>query len=373
MTKLTVASVFALTLLSASLVGCARLTPATLLGDIFAGRGPLAGPPTIETYRSPETVDAALKEPLVIGANANTLGTVTIYRPGLGNTAPGPAFIARLAMYSDKVIIAYANRGSGEELELRTLSAAGGKIDRVDMPAAIAQKLFVIGSPANEMISWEIASNVFFTQLEAIQKNLPIADFSNARLTVVAHSQGGLDTLTTKKRLINEGSSNVIGDIYTLNTPFAGSPLAAIAGSPLATKRLPELAAKFAEWQEIEAVRNLNPDYVRETRPNRKKPSSPNSVKETDADLITCAVTATTAGTEDGKRDLRGAFKATAEVIASEGINDGLVTQTSQSFGAWILPLSKSYDHAGIAEDWRVVDAIVAGTIVQRRLSADSD
>lgn len=336
---------------------------AGLLGGLFANRGPLADR-RIRDYRDPASVQAAVSAPLT--ASSDALGPLTIYRPGLGNTAPGPAQIARLAMYTDKLIIAYAHPGTGAEAKLRPLT----HIDGVALPPEVSGKIFAIGSPENIMISWPQASDLFLEQLAAMNKSEYLAgtDLQNAQATLIAHSQGGADSLITRARLEGAGLSKVIGTLATENTPFRGSPVSDETMLGLVT----ELGHRTLGLQSMGAINALDPDFMK-TR-----------IRDEHQRLVDVSLVGSTDAGKDGRSDLRAFFKVSEGAIeASKWVsslfrgsdvreNDGLVTVASQKFGRNQVILEKSYDHAGIAEDPAIAD-VLARHIQASRVRAQQE
>lgn len=320
---------------------------ADLLGGLFANKGPLADP-KIKDYRDVASVRAAISAPL--DGPVNAFGPLTIYRPGLGNTAPGPAQIARMAMYTDKLIIAYANPGKGEDAKLRPVT----EIDGVPLPPELIGKVFAIGSPKNLMISWEQASDAFLEQLESMKnsKYLQGIDLMNAKATVLAHSQGGRDAVETRARLEEAGFVNTIGALGTMNTPFWGSPVSDETMAGILT----EGGERLAHLQSMGAINALDPDYM------KARPRDPR--------LVDVSLVGQTEAGAAGRSDIRRFFKFSEKAIelsksfaslfkgADARKNDGLVTVESQKFGRDQVILEKSYDHAGIAEDPSVADVL---------------
>jgi hypothetical protein len=319
---------------------------AKLLGDVFRNRGPFSNEGRIEDYRNDAAVQKALADPLA--APRGILGPLTIFRPGLGNTAPGPAQIARLAQYTDKLVIAYANPGSGDEAKLRPIT----EVDGVQLPPELQGKIWAIGSPTNLMISFEQASDLFLQQLESMR--VQGLDLRDARATVVAHSQGGLDALLTRRRLVEAGFENTFGRLVTLATPFRGSPVSdeSMAGV------FAELGDRLFDKQATRAINALDPDHVRRV------------ITDRDRELVDVSLIGQTESGREGRSDLRTFFeisdfaieatKSIASIFKGRDVreNDGLVTVSSQLFGRLLHRLEKSYDHAGIAEDPAVADQV---------------
>jgi hypothetical protein len=324
---------------------------ASLLGGLFANRGLLGDGDKIRDYRDVASMTAAMAQPKVV--EGAPLGPLTIFRPGLGNTAPGPAQIARLAQYTDKLVIAYANPGDAAEQRLR----AATEVDGVPLPPELRGKVFIIGSPKNLMISFEQGSDLFLEQLEKMRRSplLDGIDLAKSKATVVAHSQGGLDSLLTRRRLDDAGLGDTFGKLVTLATPYRGSPIANEDMAGLLT----EIGERAFGLQSTGAVNALDPDYVAKR------------VGDGDQRLVDLSLVGQTESGKDGRGDIRTFFKisdAAIEVMRSLASlfkgrdvreNDGLVTVSSQKFGKDVLVLDKSYDHAGIAEDPSIIDQLV--------------
>lgn len=318
---------------------------AGLLGGLFANRGPLADN-NIRDYRDAASVQAAVSAPLT--SPEGSLGPLTIYRPGLGNTAPGPAQIARLAMYTDKLIIAYANPGTGAEAKLRPLT----HVDGVALPPEVSGKIFAIGSPENIMISWTQSSDLFLEQLEVMNRSG--LELKNANATLIAHSQGGADSVATRSRLEHAGFPNVFGVLATENTPFRGSPVSDETMLGLVT----ELGHRTLGLQSMGAINALDPDFMK------------SRIRDEHQSLVDVSLVGSTDAGKNGRSDLRRFFKVSEGAIeASKWVsslfrgsdvreNDGLVTVASQKFGRNQVVLDKAYDHAGIAEDPSIADVL---------------
>ncbi len=317
---------------------------ATVIGDLFANRG-VFGSDKIEDYRSDAAVAAAVAKPKV--AEGSPLGPLTIYRPGLGNTAPGPAQIARLAQYTDKLVIAFANPGKGAEQKLRPVT----EVDGVALPPELLGKVFAIGSPDNIAISWEQASDLFVDQLETLRR--AGIDLEETPATIWAHSQGGMDATKTRSRFEAAGKGGLFRDVFAMASPMRGSPVADEVIAGIAT----EAGAAMLGSQAMAAVNALDPDYV------------PTSLNESEQKHLDFSLVGHMESGEAGQADLRMPFKITDKAIEMVKLpaalisgdadlkeNDGLVTVASQKFGRAIATLPKSYDHAGVAEDPAVVD-----------------
>jgi hypothetical protein len=316
------------------------------VGDLFANKVPLRAP-EIEDFRSPAAAAAAVAEPLATPGDPPPFGPATVFRPGLGNTHASPAFIFRMAQYTDRLLLAYPNAKPGEDLAPRPAT----EIDGVPVPPELRGKIFVSGDPANRMIPWDTASQLFERQLAAASGSsfLGGAPIDGAKVTVIAHSQGGLDAAETRRRLEQEGKGGEIGRVVTLDSPFGGSPLAAPSGSALLSKALD--CAVGGETPA--ALEHLDPAYVK----SRFGPG--------DQRLVDLAITATVDG--ENPENIRPLMRglATANKFdpfsRSKGPGDGFVSEASMRFGEKIVSLPDAYDHAGIAEDPAVVDAVALG------------
>lgn len=313
------------------------------VGDLFTNQG-LLREPGVDDFRSPEAAAAAMSAPLATPPGAQPLGPATVFRPGLGNTHASPAFIFRMAQYTGKLLLAYPNAQPGQDLKPRPAT----EIDGIPVPPELRGKIFVSGDPENRMIPWDESSALFERQLEAASGSdfLGGKPVDGAKLTVVAHSQGGLDAADARRDLEAQGRPNEIGKLVTLNSPFGGSPLSESSGGGLLAKALGATVGGEAP----EAILHLAPDYVKSRFGAR------------DQRLVDVAVESTVDG--PGADNVRPIMKglATANkfnpLSRSRGPNDGFVSAQSMSYGRSLLPLGRAYDHAGIAEDPAVVDDV---------------
>lgn len=312
------------------------------VGDLFANHGMMKSG-GIDDFRSAAATATAMSTPLATPGQ-KPLGPATVFRPGLGNTHASPAFVFRMARYTDKLLIAYPNAKPGENLTPRPAT----EIDGIPVPAELRGKIFVSGDPTNRMVPWDVASKLFEKQLEAAGHSdfLGGAPVENAKLTVVAHSQGGLDTADTRRHLNAEGKPNEIAKVVTLDSPFKGSPLADESFGGLLAKGL----QCSIGGQAPDALRHLDPDYM-------ARAFSPR-----DQGLVDLAVAATVDGS--GSQNVRPLMKGFAMAnrfnpfAKQKGPNDGFVTADSMRFGKQTLTLTRAYDHAGIAEDPAVIDDV---------------
>jgi hypothetical protein len=310
---------------------------------LFENEPPLADP-CIDDFRSPEAAAAALAKPLATPAGSQPLGPAAVFRPGLGNTHASPAFLFRMAQYTGKLLIAYPNAAPGADLAPKPAT----EIDGVPVPPELRGKIFVSGDPANRMIPWDAASDLFERQLEAASGSdfLGGKPVDAAKLTVVAHSQGGLDAASARRDLAQRGRPNEIGRLVTLNSPFGGSPLAEAQGGGLLAKALGATVGGAAP----EAIEHLDPKYMA------------TSFGPQDRRLVDVAVTSTVDGEDTG--NVRAVMKGLAvanrynPLSQVRGPGDGFVSEASMSFGKALLPLPRAYDHAGIAEDPAVIDDV---------------
>lgn len=341
----------------------------------LAGLGDLRAPkPSGPDWRSKGYAADALRQPMVkapSGAPAS-LGALTILRPGLGNIGFSAAQVFRTAQHSDRVVLAYTYQGTGEERTLRPAT----EIDGVPVPPELRGKVFVIGSPKHNFISYRQSSDVFLEQLEAMRKGKALlgVDPMKAGATVIGHSQGGLDATLTRERLEKAGLGGAIGRLVAVGSPFGGSAIA---------DRLLGLAASASAgavdlddgWK---AVGELDPDFARRDFPPSKQrlvdlsysaaiggiprlvprlglPPFELQDEHNIRPLLRLAAT-----TGDLSTLVGGPAALLRLLRNSHGGSDGLVTVASATYGQTSARLRMPYDHIGIIEDFHVIDRIVA-------------
>ena len=197
-------------------VGALQDGLANVLHDLFSNRGVLHDR-DFDASRNEAAVGAAMAMPLVEGA---PVGRLTVFRPGLGNTAAGPAQIAYLARHTERLIIAHANPGRGDTARLRPAT----HVDGVPIPAELQGKIFEIGAPDAIMISWEQSSDLMVEQLDRITRSPLMKDLDprTVGLSLIGHSQGGVDIARTRERL-EAADIHVVDKVGTLGSPFGGS------------------------------------------------------------------------------------------------------------------------------------------------------
>lgn len=313
------------------------------VGDLFANKG-LMKSKNVNDFRSPAAAAAALSQPLATPPGSKPFGPATVFRPGLGNTHASPAFIFRMARYTDRLLIAYPNAKPGQDLRPKPAT----EIDGVPVPPELRGKIFVSGDPANRMLSWETASALFEKQLAAADDSafLNGGDVEGAKLTVIAHSQGGLDAANTRRSLEAKGQHGTIARVVTLNSPFKGSPLSDESFGGLLARGLQCSIGGHAP----DSLRKLDPDYMRGKFTAR------------DQRLVDLAISSTVDGAGSGNvRPLMKGLALTNKVnpfAKLKGPSDGFVTADAMKFGKQVVALPRAYDHAGIAEDPAVVDDV---------------
>lgn len=322
----------------------------SLVAGIFTNRGAHfeAG---IQDHRSPEAARDAVDSTLI--AIGSPLGPVTFYRPGLGNTSPSAAFIARLAQYTDKLVLAYANPGEASEARLRMIT----QVDGTKLPESLEGRVFAIGSSKNLMISFDQASDLFLEQLEQMKRSqlLGSVELTRSRATVIAHGAGALDVLLARRRLEHAGQRDVFGRFAAIAAPFRGSAYAAARLEGL----IAQAGDHACDLQSIGAVNALLPEHVTSV------------FGEQDERLVDVSLVARTRSSMDGRTNIRSYFRpqrqgAATPFAASDGQDDdGWVPVDSQLFGSTKLLLTRSYDHAGVVEDPSVIDRLVRGLLDQ--------
>lgn len=341
----------------------------------LAGLGDLRAPkPSGPDWRSKSYAAEALKQPTLRAPSGEpaSLGALTIMRPGLGNIGFSAAQVFRAAQHSERLVVAYTYQGTGEERTLRPAT----EIDGVPVPPELRGKVFVIGSPRHNFISYRQSSDVFLEQLEAMRKSKGLlgVDPLKAQATVIGHSQGGLDATLTRERLEKAGLGEAIGRLVAVGSPFGGSAVA---------DRLLGLAASASAgavdlddgWK---AVGELDPDFARRDFPPAKQGlvdlsysaaigGAPRIVPrfgippfELQDDHNIRPLLRLAATTGDLSTLVGGPAALLRLLRHANGGSDGLVTVESATYGRTCAKLKMPYDHIGIIEDFHVIDRIVA-------------
>lgn len=290
---------------------------------------------------------AAAAPPAVSG---KPFGDLAVVRPGLGNVGLGPAAVARLSAYADKVLVVHAHRGKPDQQVARPATELNG----VPLPAELAGRVYEMGSPEPSLIGWDQASDLFVEQLE--QLRVQGWDLSKQDTAVVAFSQGGPDALAARMRLDEAGRADVISRLVAVASPLRGTQL---ARSEL-TGAVAELGAKLTSLQAFGAIAAMDPDSVQARIPESAREQVDLAVV-TSIDFDRDPVSLLERGMRLSGRamdmgawldELRG-----REDPAQKG-SDGLVDVEGQRFGRSILELPPGLDHAGAAEAPRVIDDI---------------
>lgn len=168
---------------------------------LFAGF--IADPPT--NFHTIDVAEAAVELAL---PQPRRLGKIAYVRPGIGNIMFSPGWIYLLAMHFDTVVVMYSNMTdpAPRATDLRRVKELAG----VPVPESIRHKtrIFAIGSPNFNAISFLQQSDTFLEQLEILRTSSQL----RSRVLkpgipdwVFAHSQGMIDTVLTDHRLYGAG------------------------------------------------------------------------------------------------------------------------------------------------------------------------
>lgn len=319
--------------------------------DSFFRRTVEDPPPEVKdwkNFRSASAAKKAVAAPPVKGADGQPkrLGELTIVRTGIGNCIPSPAQIFRMAQHSGKLVVSYANPHPPEKAKLRPLAEVGG----VPVPASLRGKLFAVGSPDRATITFEQASDVFLEQIEEMHQDARLLglDVLSSGATVVAHSQGPLDAVLTRQRLIEAGHTQAIGRVVSLGGTFKGS---AIVDSNEGVQYLAG-AYLLSGDQGLRTVASLRREYVESIFTDDLK------------GLVDLAVVGNvTAPVPFGaSHNVRPTFRWLSSVISGSGLgedNDGLATRDSAEFGKAVLRIERPCDHVGLIADPAVIDDVL--------------
>lgn len=313
--------------------GIDRIAAASVVG-IFENQGPLRAK-GIEDHRNPAAIERAMTSPLATPPGSKPFGKTVVFRPALANTQPSPAYLFRLARYTDKLVVAYTYAKPGQDLEPKPVNEIFG----VPVPPELRGKILVSGDPEHVMADWKTLATLFERQLEAV---------GGSDLTVVAQSAGGVDAVETRRRLEAAGKGNAIGKLVNVSAPMRGAPLPDEAFFGLFLKGIGHtpLAGHVPA-----AARALDPDVLARAFSDR------------DQRLVDLAVSNSLEG--PGSDNARPIMKMLSTVIrlnpfhrGRQGPNDGWVQRKSMEFGRDILRLDRGYDHPGMGEDPAIIDDI---------------
>jgi hypothetical protein len=297
----------------------------------------------IRDFRSAAEAQAVLKQPLATPPGQKPFGPAVVYRPGFANTTPSAAYLFRMAQYTDKVLVAYANAKHGQDLAPRQVDEIFG----VPVPPELRGKIWVSGDPEHRMLPWKDDAHLLEKQLEALDESafLGGADLENANLTLVGFSAGGAGAVEARRALEAQGRGGVIGKLVNVATPMRGTPLSDESFFGLVARGLQITGGKSPK-----AMLAMDPEAMA-----RAFPAS-------DARLVDLAVTSALTGDRSNARPLmKGvatAFKLNPFNKFRGGTSDGWVPTRSMEYGRTQMHLGRPYDHAGINEDPRVVDDI---------------
>ena len=168
---------------------------------LFAGF--IADPPT--NFHTIDVAEAAVELAL---PQPRKLGKIAYVRPGVGNIMFSPGWIYLLAMHFDTVVVMYTNMTdpAPHATDVRRVMELAG----VPVPESIRHKtkIFAIGSPNLNAISYLQQSDTFLEQLEILRNSSQlrrrVLNRGNSAW-VFAHSQGMIDTVLTDHRLSRAG------------------------------------------------------------------------------------------------------------------------------------------------------------------------
>jgi hypothetical protein len=324
-------------------------------------------------FRSAEAARQAVAAPPVTRPDGKraSLGELAIFRPGLGNIPPSPAQVFRAAQHAGKVVVAYTNTNDPAHNTLRPLTEVGG----VPVPPELRGKIFGIGSPAHTVISYEQSSDGFLEQLETMRKSQAMlgVDVLRSGATVIAHSQGSLDSALTRQRLEEAGFDKAIGKLVTLAPAFKGSELAAgllgkAGGAAVGALDRDDGQRALEALEPARVRKRFGPQNERLVdltltgvigEPCKVEPKlgfPPFEVKDNHNIRPQFRALANGGGVN---RLLEGDFAALKDFSAGSSTSDGMVTLDSARYGKQFAQLPRPYDHAGIIEDPRVIDEVL--------------
>jgi len=314
---------------------------AKAIDGFFSNTGPFKA--DIDDHRSAAAAKAAMSQPLATPPGAKPFGSAVVYRPGFANTTPSAAYLFRMAQYTDKVLVAYANAKPGQDLK----PVAVDEIFGVKVPPELKGKIFVSGDPEHRMIPWKDDAALLERQLDALDGSafLNGGDVDGANLTMVAFSAGGAGAVEARRHLESEGRGQVIGKLVNIATPMRGTPLSDESFFGFVAKGLQITGGKAPA-----AMLAQDPEAMKRSFP------------DTDRKHVDLAVTSALEGDTGNARPLmKGvakAFKLNPFNKFRAGPSDGWVPTASMDFGKATMRMARAYDHAGINEDPRVVDDI---------------
>ncbi len=347
----------------------------TLLGPLSEGGYAIGSlPGNFKNWRTSDYAREAIAAPLEknTAGNPKQMGKLAILRPGLGNIGPSAAIAFRTAQYAERVVIAYTNMTDPATAQLRAVD----NYDGVAVPSELKGKIFVIGSPRHNVITFEQSSDVLLEQLEQMrqQKQLLGCDPFSSRATLIGHSQGGMDGTLTRARLEKAGFGKAIGKLVGIGSPFRGTPnVESLVGTlvkGLSGAMVTQGSAAIAALQPKYAQTVLGPTHERfvdfavcggmGSLPDLKWQLSwpPVTVDDHNVRWSLRLIGATGNLTEL----LQGAASPMTELLEilqlAKADTDGLVPLKSARYGKSTQTMRKPYDHIGLFEDAHVIDVI---------------
>ena len=171
-------------------------------------------------------------------------------RPGFNNLGPSAAFVFRFARHHDVCVVAYACDGAPP----RRLES----VDGVPVPADLVGRVFAVGSPDWCVLSFEAASDLFLRQLLALAdgglSDLDPEVVLGSEATFLGHSQGALEGLIVRARLVAAGLGDALGDVVAIAPPTAGSTVLVGPGAGALLRHSAGAAAGPAARQAVEAL-----------------------------------------------------------------------------------------------------------------------
>jgi hypothetical protein len=182
----------------------------------------------LREWSSPEKIRKTLAAKPVNQADGRPVHFETvIYRTGLSNVPPSAANLFRLAQHCDKLVLmssiddgtcASRLRPLGEDEGLTYLGAP--------IPQELRGKLFVMGRRDCVLQDYKAGASVLIRQLDTLRAQGAELGIDTDKITMVAYSQGNIETVLTRLVLAANGYPDVIKRHIAVAPTLRGSLLA---------------------------------------------------------------------------------------------------------------------------------------------------
>jgi len=311
----------------------------------------------------------------------NPLGKIAVFLPGFGGWGPSAAWIFRLAMFAERVVIAYESTANSA---LNVLMKAT-KINGIDVPQDLAGKIFTIGDGENRaMISPDQMADLLIRYYSIMKTSQdlfafgdPNFDLLQAQTTLIGHSEGTFGVVFAKERLVAAGLTNIVGKVLILGGAFG--PLPHDGLTTLYTwldefyqftgASNPDIAAYLqfvkdgidGKWHGSDHIPSIDLGIGSVIGPKARFHLIPPSVGNDNNILPQFRLSALGFKFLDFiTHPLQTIGEYLLRDIPENTRSDGIMPLELTLAGQHTYQLSTPHDHVGQIEDWRVVDDFVA-------------